>query len=101
MVQQCEWKTLEKRLLKRLTFGTAGLRGVMCAGFYAMNDLVVIQSAQGLLKYIIQCFPNEEDRKGGIVLGYDGRYNSKRSVVRLCSFMSKDKELLNNLPFKF
>lgn len=62
----------------RLNFGTAGLRGVMYAGFYAMNDLVVIQSAQGLLKYILQCYPDEKDRKGGIVIGYDGRYNSKR-----------------------
>lgn len=80
LVRRCEWKTLEKRLLNRLTFGTAGLRGVMCAGFYAMNDLVVIQSAQGLLKYILQCYPNDVDRNGGIVLGYDGRYNSKRLV---------------------
>jgi len=38
LVQRCEWTTLEKRLLSRLTFGTAGLRGVMYAGFYAMND---------------------------------------------------------------
>lgn len=53
-------------------------RGVMHAGFYAMNDLVVIQSAQGLLKYIIQCYPNEKDREVGFVIGYDGRYNSKR-----------------------
>lgn len=64
--------------MKRLNFGTAGLRGVMYAGFYAMNDLVVIQSAQGLLQYIIQCNPNEKDRETGIVIGYDGRYNSKR-----------------------
>lgn len=68
--------------MNRLTFGTAGLRGVMYAGFYAMNDLVVIQSAQGLLKYILKCYPNEEDRQNGIVVGYDGRYNSKRLVIK-------------------
>lgn len=43
-----------------------------------MNDLVVVQTAQGLCKYILKCFPDETDRKRGIVLGYDGRYNSKR-----------------------
>lgn len=70
--------TLSKRLLSRLTFGTAGLRGVMQAGFNSMNDLVVIQSAQGLLQYVLKCFPDKADRANGIVVGYDGRYNSKR-----------------------
>lgn len=64
--------------MTRLAFGTAGLRGVMQAGFNAMNDLVVIQAAQGLLQYVQKCFPDSNDRVNGIVLGYDGRYNSKR-----------------------
>lgn len=66
--------------MNRLEFGTAGLRGVMQAGFNSMNDLVIIQSAQGLCQYILKCYPSTEDRERGIVLGYDGRYNSKRSV---------------------
>jgi phosphomannomutase len=36
----------------RLKFGTAGLRGAMGAGYNCMNDLVVLQTSQGLLKYI-------------------------------------------------
>ncbi|KAJ6596470.1 Phosphoglucomutase-2, partial [Pseudolycoriella hygida] len=89
LVKRCEWNTLGKRLTKRLNFGTAGLRGVMHAGFNAMNDLVVIQSAQGLLKYILQCFPNENDRRTGIVVGYDGRYNSKRfAELTACVFLN-------------
>lgn len=72
---------LRKRLMTRLAFGTAGLRGVMQAGFNAMNDLVVIQSAQGLLQYVLSCFPDSKDRAKGIVLGYDGRYNSKRYFI--------------------
>lgn len=73
-----EWKVLTGRLQKRLAFGTAGLRGVMQAGFNAMNDLVVIQTAQGLCKYILECYPSQSDRQRGVVLAYDGRYNSKR-----------------------
>lgn len=65
-------------LLTRLSFGTAGLRGVMQAGYNAMNDLVVIQTAQGLAKYIKKCFPSNDQQARGIVFGYDGRYNSKR-----------------------
>jgi phosphomannomutase len=37
---------LEKRMLKRIAFGTAGLRGQMKAGFSGMNDLTVVQASQ-------------------------------------------------------
>lgn len=76
MVAAKEYSTLSKLLLKRLSFGTAGLRGAMRAGNSAMNDLVVIQTAQGLAKYIQKSFPQELSR--GVVFGYDGRHNSKR-----------------------
>lgn len=78
LVKQQEWSVLEKLLLSRLSFGTAGLRGVMRAGFASMNDLVIIQTAQGLAKYILKCFPSAEERARGVVFGFDGRYNSKR-----------------------
>lgn len=72
-----DYKHLSKVLLDRISFGTAGLRGKMSAGYSCMNDLVIIQTAQGLLKYL-----EEEDaqllKTNGIVLGYDGRHNSKR-----------------------
>jgi phosphomannomutase len=59
----------------RIQFGTAGLRGPMEPGPSGMNDLVVIQSAQGLARYIL-------DTNGGnthlrAVVGYDHRSNSK------------------------
>lgn len=84
-----QWEVLDKRLCTRLAFGTAGLRGPMQAGFNSMNDLVVVQTAQGLCKYILKCFPDETDRKRGIVLGYDGRYNSKRfAELSACVFIN-------------
>lgn len=76
--QQQNYEKLAKLLLTRLSFGTAGLRGCMQAGYNAMNDLVVIQTAQGLVKYIKKCFPSADALNRGIVFGYDGRYNSKR-----------------------
>lgn len=78
LVKAKNWDDLSKRLLHRLAFGTAGLRGVMRAGFDSMNDLVIIQTAQGLVKYVKECFPVEQDQQRGVVLSYDGRYNSKR-----------------------
>lgn len=43
---------LKKLLTTRLEFGTAGLRGPMGVGYCRMNDLVVLQTAQGLAKYL-------------------------------------------------
>ena len=39
---------LQRILESRLAFGTAGLRGVMGPGYNHMNDLVILQTAQGL-----------------------------------------------------
>lgn len=62
--------------MKRLEFGTAGIRGRMGAGFNQMNDLVIIQTSQGLAKYLLNTIGNLEIK--GVILGYDGRHNSKR-----------------------
>jgi len=70
---------LRKLLLSRLKFGTAGLRGKMGPGYSQMNDLVIIQTAQGLTVYLEEAL-KDLTHKNGIVIGYDGRHNSKRYV---------------------
>jgi phosphomannomutase len=65
---------LQKRLMQRIVFGTAGLRARMQAGYSSMNDLVVTQTSQGLCKYVAAQVENAAQR--GIVIGYDGRHNS-------------------------
>ncbi|KAB0802826.1 hypothetical protein PPYR_05012 [Photinus pyralis] len=77
-VETANFNELSKILLNRISFGTAGLRGKMASGYTCMNDLVVVQTAQGLLKYLEGSDQLELLRKNGIVIGYDGRYNSKR-----------------------
>ena len=58
-----------------LSFGTAGLRAPMGAGFSCMNSLTVIQTSQGLAQYLLE---NVQDcRFCGIVIGYDARHYSK------------------------
>lgn len=59
-----------------MEFGTAGLRGRMGPGYNQMNDLVIVQTGQGLAKYLLKTLKNVPEK--GIILGYDGRYNSKR-----------------------
>ncbi|KAJ8508538.1 hypothetical protein ONZ45_g9204 [Pleurotus djamor] len=66
---------LEKRMRKRIEFGTAGLRGRMEAGWSRMNDLIIIQASQGLCAYVLA---NVTDaRSKGIVVGHDHRHHSK------------------------
>lgn len=72
-----EYEQLRKILLKRLTFGTAGLRAVMGPGYAAMNDLVIVQTGQGILEHL-KAVDKEKLEKNGVVIGYDGRHNSRR-----------------------
>jgi len=76
MVEKEEWEKLEKIMVKRLEFGTAGIRGRMGAGFGQMNDLVIIQVTQGLLAHLTKDDPELSSK--GVVFGYDGRHNSAR-----------------------
>lgn len=68
---------LQKRLGSRIRFGTAGLRGRMQAGFAYMNHLTVIQTAQGLAKYLLQSDHETPPSKMLVLIGHDARHNSK------------------------
>ncbi|KGL79059.1 Glucose 1,6-bisphosphate synthase, partial [Tinamus guttatus] len=71
LLQAGKHKELRDRLCSRLSFGTAGLRSAMGAGFCYINDLTVIQSTQGIYKYLERCFSDFKQR--GFVVGYDTR----------------------------
>ncbi|XP_029048774.1 phosphoglucomutase-2 [Osmia bicornis bicornis] len=74
LIQNSNNEVLSKLFLKRLEFGTAGLRGRMGPGYSQMNDLVIVQTGQGLSKYIL----DTNATKRSVIIGYDGRYYSKR-----------------------
>jgi len=71
---------LERRLGTRITFGTAGLRSSMKAGFAHMNCVTVIQASQGLADYILagRCASMATVGKPSVVVGYDARYRSEK-----------------------
>lgn len=77
LVKKQKYDELGRILLKRLSFGTAGLRGRMAPGYASMNDLVIIQTGQGLIKYL-ESTTKDLLLTNGIVIGYDGRHNSRR-----------------------
>jgi len=59
-----------------LKFGTAGLRGLVGPGFNRMNHVTVVQTSQGLCAYLQRECP-ERLRAGGVVVGFDGRADSR------------------------
>ncbi|KAI6661963.1 Phosphoglucomutase-2-like [Oopsacas minuta] len=69
---------LRNRFGKRMSFGTAGLRATMGAGYTRINDLTVIQTTQGLAVYLIETFGKKEVVERGVVVGFDTRHNSER-----------------------
>lgn len=64
---------LAKVMSTRLAFGTAGLRGKMGPGYHAMNDLVVVQTTQGLAAYLESTFGTDIAHSRGVTIGYDHR----------------------------
>ena len=48
----------------------------MAAGYANMNYVTVQQTTQGLSKYLLEYFGSSECESRGVVIGYDGRYNS-------------------------
>ncbi|OAN11135.1 phosphoglucomutase [Photobacterium jeanii] len=67
---------LADRFSQRLAFGTAGLRGVVGAGPNRMNRLVIQETATGLGHYLLSQIEEADHR--GVVIGYDGRLDSKQ-----------------------
>lgn len=87
LVDQKDEETLKKLLWNRIDFGTAGLRGKMREGFSNINDLTVIQTSQGLSKYVEATVPDALNR--GICIGFDGRYHSKSfAMITAATFLS-------------
>jgi phosphomannomutase len=66
---------LEDRFRGFLSFGTAGLRGLLGPGESRMNRAVVIRATHGLLTHVLATVP--EARSRGVVIGRDGRKMSK------------------------
>lgn len=73
-------KSLKDLFGSRLEFGTAGLRGPMAAGSSGINDLVVLQTAQGICAYAQEVFGKEELRRRGVVFGFDHRQHPELNI---------------------
>lgn len=57
-----------------LSFGTAGMRGLLGCGTNRLNVYTINKATQGLAKYLLNKFPNKEC---GVAICYDSRHYSK------------------------
>ncbi|XP_038055710.1 glucose 1,6-bisphosphate synthase-like [Patiria miniata] len=76
LVSNHSTKVLHERFDTRIAFGTAGLRAAMEAGPARINDLTIIQTGQGLVRYLESV--NPECKSQGVIIGYDARHCSRR-----------------------
>ncbi|WP_240206347.1 phospho-sugar mutase [Vibrio sp. CyArs1] len=76
LVDSNDERELKDRFSSRLAFGTAGLRGKVGAGPNRMNRLVIQETATGLGHYLLEQVSEASSR--GVVIGYDGRPDSKQ-----------------------
>ncbi|WP_281213626.1 phospho-sugar mutase [Shewanella insulae] len=86
LMDQGEQEELAARFAGRLTFGTAGIRGVVGAGPMRMNRLVVQQTSKGVAEYLKAQVDNAVSR--GVVIGYDGRHDSKQFAEDAASVLT-------------
>ena len=79
-------KEIEDRFYTELSFGTAGMRGVLGAGMNRMNKYNVRRATKGLAGYLLE---KPEDAKRGVVIAYDSRRCSaefaKDTALVLCA----------------
>jgi phosphomannomutase len=86
LLDRADASTLHERFDRPLTFGTAGLRGVVAGGPGAMNRLVVRRTAAGVADWVQRKGPDGAAR--GIVVGRDARHGSAtfaRDTVEVAS----------------
>ena len=65
---------IKERFFAPLSFGTAGLRGILGTGLYRMNRFTVGAATQGLANLIVQ--NGADARKRGVAIAYDSRHFS-------------------------
>ena len=66
-------KEIEDRFYQNLSFGTAGMRGILGAGINRMNLYTVAHATQGLANYLCK---QPDGKERGVAIAYDSRLMS-------------------------
>ena len=74
-------KEMEDRFYTELSFGTAGMRGVLGAGMNRMNKYNVRRATRGLARYLLE---KPEEAKRGVVIAYDSWCCARKACLLSC-----------------
>ena len=77
---------IKERFFAPLSFGTAGLRGILGTGLYRMNRFTVGAATQGLANLIVQ--NGADARKRGVAIAYDSRHFSPEFAQLAASILA-------------
>lgn len=81
---KCDENEIKSRFSSYLSFGTAGLRGIMKTGMFAMNRHTVAYATQAMAELI-----NDSSRADdGVVIAYDSRNHSKEFARTAASVLA-------------
>lgn len=87
-------KDIVEGFCNKLSFGTAGMRGVMGMGTNKINVLTVTKLAYAICQYI-----NTNCSNKSVVIGFDTRHNSKdfsRVFAKACTYQNVKVNLFKN-----
>ena len=76
---------IEDRFYRPLSFGTAGMRGVLAMGTNRMNRYTVGRATQGLANYL-----NQTADKPCVAIAYDSRHQSKEFAEETACILAKN-----------
>lgn len=74
ILEKMDEATKQDSFYTNLTFGTAGMRGLLGLGPNRMNLYTLRKANQGFLQYLCNTYPEVKEK--GIVIGYDNRHMS-------------------------
>lgn len=80
---------IKERFTLPLSFGTAGMRGILGVGVYRMNVYTVARATMGLAKFI--CSMGEEAKNRGVVISYDTRIMSTEFAITVARVLANFK----------
>lgn len=83
-------KEQEERFYTELSFGTAGLRGILGAGTNRMNIPVVRRATEGLARYLKTCGACKEESGRGVAIAYDSRHMSAEFAMETALVLAQN-----------
>ncbi len=79
-------QSIKESFYGNLSFGTAGMRGILGIGTNRLNIYTIRKATLGYANYLIKHVKNSQEN--GVVIGHDNRYNSRKFCLDCASLLS-------------